>query len=94
MVTDGLAARLVDLEREFAECEARLGDPEVIADQKRYVELSRRYSELGPIAAAKVFCVSFKRVRIASGPAGSSASSITCRRVSAAAVATILAWSK
>ena len=51
MVTDGLAARLVDLEREFAECEARLGDPEVIADQKRYVELSRRYSELGPIAA-------------------------------------------
>ncbi len=51
MVADGLTARLADLEREHAECEARLADPEVIADQRRYVELSRRYSELGPIVA-------------------------------------------
>ena len=44
-----LAPRLADLEREFADCEARLADPEVVADQRRYVEISRRYSELRPI---------------------------------------------
>ena len=54
MVADGLAVRLAELEREHAECEARLGDPELIADQRRYVELSRRYSELGPIVSRTV----------------------------------------
>ena len=32
--------------------EARLGDPELIADQSRYQEVARRYSELGPIVEA------------------------------------------
>jgi peptide chain release factor 1 len=46
---DGLLERLAGLEREFADCEARLADPEVVADRSRYVELSRRYSELQPV---------------------------------------------
>ena len=41
--------RLRDLEREYGEVEARLGDPELIADQARYQEVARRYSELKPI---------------------------------------------
>jgi peptide chain release factor 1 len=41
--------RLRDLEREYLEVEARLGDPELIADQSRYQEVARRYSELKPI---------------------------------------------
>jgi peptide chain release factor 1 len=38
--------RLGDLEREFDEVEARLADPELIADQARYQEVTRRYREL------------------------------------------------
>ena len=49
MVADGLAERLLGLERERRECEAMLGDPEVLADQRRYVELTRRHRELQPI---------------------------------------------
>ena len=49
MLPEALAPRLADLEREFADCEARLADPEVVGDQRRYVEISRRYSELRPI---------------------------------------------
>ena len=49
MVADGLAERLAGLEREHHECEAMLGDPEVLADQRRYVELTRRHRELQPI---------------------------------------------
>ncbi len=49
-LSDASAGRLRTLEREFADCEAMLGDPEVVADQARYVEMSRRYSELRPIA--------------------------------------------
>ena len=41
--------RLRDLEREFAELEARLADPELIADQSRYQDVARRYSDLRPI---------------------------------------------
>jgi peptide chain release factor 1 len=44
--------RLRDLEREFVDVEARLGDPELIADQNRYQEVARRYSELKPIVEA------------------------------------------
>ena len=44
-----MVARLEALEREFADCEARLADPEVVADQPRYVELSRRFRTLQPI---------------------------------------------
>jgi peptide chain release factor 1 len=45
----GISGRLEALEREHAEIENRLADPEVVADQTRYVELSRRYRELQPI---------------------------------------------
>jgi peptide chain release factor 1 len=45
----GLTSRLSGLQREFSEIENRLADPEVVADQTRYVELSRRYRELQPI---------------------------------------------
>jgi peptide chain release factor 1 len=49
VLPEALAARLVDLEREYQDCEARLADPDVVGDQRRYVEISRRYSELRPI---------------------------------------------
>ncbi len=38
--------RLRDLEREFDDVEARLADPELIADQLRYQEATKRYREL------------------------------------------------
>ena len=41
--------RLAGLKREHVELEARLGDPAVLSDQTRLVELSRRYKELSPI---------------------------------------------
>jgi peptide chain release factor 1 len=44
-----LLARVEGLERELADTEARLADPEVVADQRRYVEMSRRYRALQPI---------------------------------------------
>jgi peptide chain release factor 1 len=43
--------RLRDLEREFLEVEARLGDPALIADQPRYQQVAKRYRELEPIVA-------------------------------------------
>ncbi|MBU6217300.1 MAG: PCRF domain-containing protein, partial [Acidobacteria bacterium] len=46
-----LRARLAGFEEEYRTTEARLADPEVVADRARYVELSRRYRELGPIVA-------------------------------------------
>ena len=49
MAAHDLSVRLNGLQREFEEVEDRLADPAVIADQTRYVELSRRYSELQPI---------------------------------------------
>lgn len=41
-----LITRLEGLEREFRELEIRLGDPAVVADHDRFVEMSRRYSDL------------------------------------------------
>lgn len=41
-----LIDRLEGLEREYHDLEARLGDPAVVADHDRFVEMSRRYSEL------------------------------------------------
>jgi peptide chain release factor 1 len=38
--------RLSDLEREFLEVEARLADPQLIADQGAYAEVAKRYREL------------------------------------------------
>jgi peptide chain release factor 1 len=43
--------RLEALEREFADVEARLADPDVFADQARYRELARRHKELEAIVA-------------------------------------------
>lgn len=44
-----MVERLRGLERELVDCEARLADPEVVADRSRYVELSRRYRALQPV---------------------------------------------
>ncbi|MGH9085085.1 MAG: PCRF domain-containing protein, partial [Acidimicrobiales bacterium] len=41
--------RLGDLEREFDEVEARLADPDLLADQARYQDVARRYRELESI---------------------------------------------
>jgi peptide chain release factor 1 len=41
--------RLEELEREHAEVEARLADPDLIADQTRYQPLAKRYRELEAI---------------------------------------------
>ena len=41
--------RLMELEREFLDVEARLGDPDLIADQPRYQVVAKRYRELQPI---------------------------------------------
>jgi peptide chain release factor 1 len=41
--------RLDDLEKEFVEVEARLADPDLLADQRRYGEVARRYRELEAI---------------------------------------------
>jgi peptide chain release factor 1 len=38
--------RLRDLEREFDDVEARLADPQLIADQARYQQVTKRYREL------------------------------------------------
>ena len=43
--------RLVALEREFADVEARLGDPQLIADQKRFQQEARRHKELDGIVS-------------------------------------------
>jgi len=44
-----LLGRVEGLARELAETEARLADPEVVADRRRYVEMTRRYRSLQPI---------------------------------------------
>lgn len=43
--------RLSALEDEFRELEARMADPDIAADNKRFVEMSRRYSALGEIVS-------------------------------------------
>ena len=43
--------RLSTLEREYVEVEGSLADPAVIADQKRYAELNRRYRDLGELVS-------------------------------------------
>ncbi len=49
MSDPSLLARAEGLERELADTEARLADPEVIADQQRYVEMSKHYRALQPV---------------------------------------------
>jgi peptide chain release factor 1 len=41
--------RLAELDQEFREAEARLGDPHLIADQPRFQQVAKRYRELAPI---------------------------------------------
>ena len=41
--------RLAELDREFREVEARLADPDLLADQARYQQVAKRFRELGPI---------------------------------------------
>jgi peptide chain release factor 1 len=41
--------RLAELDREFRETEARLGDPDLIADQPRFQQVAKRYRDLAPI---------------------------------------------
>jgi peptide chain release factor 1 len=41
--------RLAEIEKEYDEAQARLADPAVIADQRRYAETARRYKELEAI---------------------------------------------
>jgi peptide chain release factor 1 len=41
--------RLGELEREFGDVEARLADPQLIADQPRYQLVAKRYRELEPL---------------------------------------------
>ncbi len=41
--------RLAELDQEFRDTEARLGDPDLIADQPRYQQVAKRYRELAPI---------------------------------------------
>jgi peptide chain release factor 1 len=44
--------RLDEIERTYDEVERQLADPEVIADQTRLIELSRRHGELGEVVRA------------------------------------------
>jgi peptide chain release factor 1 len=42
---------VAEIERSFAEIERELGDPRVIADQRRYAEVARRHKQLAPASA-------------------------------------------
>ena len=43
--------RLATFDEEYRELEARMADPDIAADNKRFVEMSRRYAALGEIVA-------------------------------------------
>ena len=47
-----LLDRLEDLERTYRETELTLADPAVIGDHRSYAKVTRRYSELRPVATA------------------------------------------
>ncbi|HZD38395.1 MAG TPA: peptide chain release factor 1 [Actinomycetes bacterium] len=47
-----LSQRLDELERTYTSIEDQLGDPTVLADHARFVELSKRYAELGEVVRA------------------------------------------
>ncbi len=51
---DRLAARLGELKERFDETIEEMADPEVLADQDRYREVSIRHAELRPIIEAFV----------------------------------------
>ena len=41
--------RLDEIERTYEDVERQLADPEVLTDQTRLIELSRRHAELGEV---------------------------------------------
>ncbi|MGZ4431144.1 MAG: peptide chain release factor 1 [Gaiellales bacterium] len=45
---------IAEIERSFAELERQLGDPELIADPRRYAEVARRHKQLAPAHAMAV----------------------------------------
>ena len=49
MIDPGFLQRLKEIEAAFEETERRLSDPDVLADQARYTELTKRHAELRPI---------------------------------------------
>ena len=49
MSDPSLLGHIEGLARELAETEARLADPDVVADRHQYVEMTRRYRSLQPI---------------------------------------------
>jgi len=48
-VEDTLMQKLASISDRFQEVEKQVGDPEVIADQRKYRDLMREYKRLGPI---------------------------------------------
>ena len=47
----GMLDRLDDLERELAEVEGRLADPEITSDNRRYAEIARRHKQLDEVVS-------------------------------------------
>ena len=52
MAENSLLEKLGALQAKYDEIGAQLGDPEVIADMKKYVQLNKDYKELEPVVAA------------------------------------------
>ena len=46
---EGFAGRLAEIEAAFQETERQLSDPDVLADQSRYTELTKRHADLRPV---------------------------------------------
>ena len=49
---EALAAKLEDLEGALAETITQMGDPDLVADQERFVAVGRRHAELKPVVDA------------------------------------------
>lgn len=47
-----LLTKLASIHERRSEISKRLADPDIIADQKRFVEMNREYRDLGPIDEA------------------------------------------
>ena len=52
MAENSLLEKLGALQAKYDEIGTQLGDPEVIADMKKYVQLNKDYKELEPVVAA------------------------------------------
>lgn len=63
-----LLEKLHGIIRRYHDLETQLGDPSVVADMKRYVELNRDYKNLGPVVkVAKRFEEVFKNIEESEG---------------------------